>query len=99
MSDPNRATYVQTPSDKPLGLDLNNFNQQPTSQKKDLEVINEIMEQHTILLGVISRRMQSIKVILNWWNKGNITSAINALNMMSDSSIIMDVLNNTFADN
>lgn len=57
------------------------------------------MEQHTTLVGVISRRMGSIKVILNWWTKGNITSSINALNMMNDPSVIMDVLNNTFADN
>ncbi len=41
--------------------------------------------------------MSSINVILNWWNKGNFTSAINALNMMQDSSVIMDMLNNTFA--
>lgn len=56
------------------------------------------MDQHTTLLSVISRRMGSIKVILNWWNKGNITSAINALNMMNDQSVVMDVLNNTFAE-
>ena len=41
----------------------------------------------------------SIKVILNWWNKGNVTSALNALSMMNDTSIVMDVLNNTFAEN
>ena len=50
-------------------------------------------------MGVVQRRMSSIKVILNWWNKGNITSAINALNMMNDMSVVMDVLNNTFAEN
>ena len=43
--------------------------------------------------------MSSIKVILNWWNKGNVTSALNALNMMNDMSVIMDVINYTFADN
>ena len=57
------------------------------------------MESHSTLVGVIQRRMSSIKVILNWWSKGNITSAINALNMMNDTSIVMDVLNNTFAEN
>lgn len=51
------------------------------------------------MVGVVSRRMGSIKVILNWWNKGNVTSAINALNMMNDMSVVMDVLNNTFAEN
>lgn len=57
------------------------------------------MEQHTTFVGVVQRRMSSIKVILNWWNKGNITSAINALNMMNDVSVVMDVINNTFAEN
>ena len=51
------------------------------------------------MVGVVSRRMSSIKVILNWWNKGNVTSAISALNMMNDMSVVMDVLNNTFAEN
>lgn len=43
--------------------------------------------------------MSSIKVILNYWNKGNVAPAINALNMMNDSSVVMDVINNTFAEN
>ena len=57
------------------------------------------MEQHSTLVGVVQRRISSIKMILNWWNKGNITSALNALSMMNDTSIVMDVLNNTFAEN
>lgn len=52
-----------------------------------------------MLIGVVNRRIQSIKVIQNWWTKGNLTSAINALNMMNDTSIVMDVINNTFAEN
>ena len=55
------------------------------------------MDNHVPLLGVIQRRQNSIKVILNWWSKGNITSAINGLNMQNDLSVIMDVINNTFA--
>jgi con80 domain of Katanin len=57
------------------------------------------MEQHTTLVGVIQKRVNCIKTILNWWDKGNITSALNALSMMNDAGIVMDVLNNTFADN
>mmetsp|Transcript_39349 Transcript_39349/g.28466 ORF Transcript_39349/g.28466 Transcript_39349/m.28466 type:complete len:83 (+) Transcript_39349:1408-1656(+) len=34
---------------------------------------------------------------MNWWNKGDIPAAINALNLMQDMSVNMDVLNNTFA--
>lgn len=89
--------------DKPLGLELKNFDQDTaggdTAKKRELEIINEVMEQHSTLIGVVNRRINSIKVIQSWWGKGNITSAINALNMMNDTSIVMDVLNNTFADN
>jgi katanin p80 WD40 repeat-containing subunit B1 len=57
------------------------------------------MEQHGTLIGVMQRRMSSIKVIQTYWSKGSITSALNALNMMNDTSIVMDLLNNTFAEN
>jgi len=57
------------------------------------------MENHTQLIGVVNRRMSSIKVILSFWNKGEISASINALNMMGDNSVIMDVLNHTFAEN
>ena len=36
---------------------------------------------------------------MNWWNKGNITSAINALQMQGYLSVANDVLNSTFAKN
>lgn len=57
------------------------------------------MENHTQLIGVVNRRMSSIRVILSFWNKGEIAASINALNMMGDNSVIMDVLNHTFAEN
>jgi hypothetical protein len=67
MTDMSRATYVKVPSDKPLGLELKQFETESAnlaqSQKKDLEIINEIMEQHETLMGVMQRRMSSIKVI------------------------------------
>lgn len=43
--------------------------------------------------------MNSIRVILNYWKKGDFNSVINSLGMMNDTSVIMDVLNHTFADN
>lgn len=70
-----------------------------SNTKRDLEIINEIMEQHPIMVGVMQRRLDQVKVIMNWWNKGNITSAINALSMQNEISVTMDVLNATFARN
>lgn len=49
------------------------------------------------MVGVIQRRSGQIRVILKYWQQGNIASAINALNMMNDLSVVMDVLNSTFA--
>lgn len=40
-----------------------------------------------------------MKAILNYWQNGSVSSAINALNMMNDPSVAMDVLNHTFAQN
>lgn len=47
----------------------------------------------------MQRRAGSIKAILNYWQNGSVTSAINALNMMNDPCVVMDVLNSTFAKN
>ena len=38
-------------------------------------------------------------MILSWWEKGNITSTINALGMMNDVTIVLDVVNATFVIN
>ena len=57
------------------------------------------MEQHSIIVGVLKRRMQSLQVIQSWWSKGNLGTALNSLAMMKDDSITMDVLNNNFAEN
>jgi hypothetical protein len=49
------------------------------------------------MIGVIQRRAGSIKAILNYWQNGSVSSAINALNMINDPCVAMDVLNCTFA--
>jgi hypothetical protein len=36
---------------------------------------------------------------MKYWQSGNMASAINCLNMMNDPSVVMDVLNCTFAQN
>ena len=50
-----------------------------------------------VVVNVINRRVSSIKVIINWWNKGQVNSAINALNMQNDLGLTMDVINFTLA--
>jgi hypothetical protein len=47
----------------------------------------------------MQKRLSNIKVVQNYWVKGSITSALNALSMMNDPSMVMDLLNSTFAEN
>lgn len=49
MTDMSRATYVKAPADKPMGIDLKQFEQQATqssanTNKVDLNMINELMD-------------------------------------------------------
>lgn len=74
-----------------------NAAQVDVDSKRLVEIINEVSQHHTTLIGVISRRADQVKVIINWWNKGDVTSAINALSMQNDLSVSMDVLSVTFA--
>jgi hypothetical protein len=57
------------------------------------------LENHGTFLGVMQKRLSNIKVVQNYWVKGSITSALNALSMMNDPSMVMDLLNSTFAEN
>lgn len=40
-----------------------------------------------------------MKAIVSWWNKGQVGTAINSLNMQNDLSLSMDVLSFTLAQN
>lgn len=64
-----------------------------------MKIVNEVNERHTQFVNVVHRRVNSIKVIINWWNKGQVNSAINALNMQNDLGLTMDVVNFTLAAN
>ena len=79
--------------------DPNAQQQEEVDSKRLVEIINEVSQHHTTLVQVVSRRADQVKVVINWWNKGDVTSAINALSMQNDLSVSMDVLNVTFAKN
>lgn len=70
------------------------------SSKKDIEIINECMERHTTFNGVMQRRSANIKVVMNYIiQKNDIGHALNALSMIKDPTVSMDILNSTFAKN
>jgi len=45
------------------------------------------------LKGAISKRFNSLKMVLNWWSQSDITATVNALNLMKDNSVINDFFN------
>lgn len=102
-----RVTYVRAPKDEPVNLDMSDFEKhapmEPTNQdsgKKDIEIINECMDRHTTFNGVMQRRIANIKVVMNYILRENdIGHALNALSMIKDPTVSMDILNSTFAKN
>ena len=49
-------------------------------------------------MAIVNKRLGHVSLIQNYWNRGDITSALSAMNMINDPSITMDVFNSTFAD-
>ena len=48
----------------------------------------------------MQRRIQNIKMVMNYiLNKNDIAAALNAITMIKDPTIGMDILNSTFAKN
>lgn len=66
--------------------------------KRELDVIHEVMEQHQDLLQTIQQRKNSVEIAIKYWKNSNFQSVINTFKMMNkDPSVIMDVINHTFA--
>lgn len=60
------------------------------STSNDLLLINECSENHKNIKNVLKKKFDSIKIILKWWNEGNITSVLNAVKLMKDKIIMND---------
>jgi len=92
------STIIPAPKDVPTNLDLNAFLEKANTGKKDLEVLNELKKEHNPLIGILNKRKNNIAVVLKYWSQGDTSAAFNALTMMNDTSIIMDVFSVTFAE-
>jgi len=49
-------------------------------------------------MAVANKRMGHVTLILNYWNRGEVTNALAAINMINDLSVTMDVFGYTFAN-
>lgn len=45
--------------------------------------------------GVLSQRLNYVRPIVHWWNSNNVKVALNAVERITDPTILMDVFNMT----
>ena len=58
----------------------------------EADSLAELTRDHSKVLKTMRERRQKTKVILNWWKSGQLTTVINAFEMMKDLSLVVDVL-------
>jgi katanin p80 WD40 repeat-containing subunit B1 len=68
-------------------------------QKRQNDVIGDLMKDHNKLNGIMNNRLNSLKPVHHWFSTGNEKSALNAINMMSitEPTLVLDLLNMSFA--
>lgn len=101
-----RMTFVKAPTNEPINLDMSAFDKPIEHSnliddgKKDIVIMNECMERHQMFSMVMQKKSANIKVVMNYMvAQNNLTTALNALAMIKDPTVTMDILNSTFAKN
>jgi hypothetical protein len=95
-------SLYEVPTDTPLGLDLEKFLIQEVTYSDSWEedkyerIMQAVIKENKTMLSIMNKRRMSILAIINWWNKGNVDSAINALTSKRDTSLVMDFFNYAF---
>ena len=68
--------------------------------KSDTEIINECMQRHQTFYNVMQNRLEQNTTVLKYIVQQNdMGAALNALAMIKDSTVTMDILNSTFVKN
>ena len=95
-------SLYEVPTDTPLGLDLEKFLITETNfgdandQNHQEKVMQSIIKDNKTMLSILNKRTLTVRTLMNWWNKGNIDSTINALTSKRDTSVVMDFFNYAF---
>ncbi|KAK0159154.1 hypothetical protein PV328_010075 [Microctonus aethiopoides] len=96
--------FVPMLSDKPIGLDVDDFLpnsyagstrlgcNQGMAEMSEAEVINSIMRGHDSMMVVLTNRQRSLQIIYSLWHNKDIKSAIDSAVVMNDQSVIVDLL-------
>lgn len=83
---------------RPMGIDLKNFlpkdqTVHAISEKNDLPIIEEALNQNQNFKTIIAARIQSLKTVSSIWSKGNKNEALQAINVFQDVSVSNDIFN------
>mmetsp|Transcript_17129 Transcript_17129/g.19260 ORF Transcript_17129/g.19260 Transcript_17129/m.19260 type:complete len:428 (+) Transcript_17129:1-1284(+) len=98
-NDTNSMTFNANQQKQQLHTDQSpQIAQNKPQSRSDLEIINELMGQHSTVLSVLNNRANQAKIVLKYWGAKNVASAINAIKMMNDDSAIMDFLKSSVVD-
>ena len=62
-----------------------------------INVVNQLQVDNVNMLRVLDDRMNNARVVIDYWNKGQVLSVINALNMQNNISVTSDIFGATFA--
>lgn len=66
--------------------------------KSDTQIINECMEKHQTFYNVMQNRLENNSTVLKYIVQQNdMGAALNAMAMIKDQTVTMDILNSTFA--
>lgn len=72
----------------------------PKRELSDSEIISECLRTHVTFSNCMQKRLDNVQSVMNeMLNKDNMDAAINALHMLQEKTVTMDILNSTFAKN
>jgi len=54
------------------------------------------MNDNKTMLSIMNKRTNNLQLLIRWWKKGNIDSAINAISSRRDTSLVVDFFNYAF---
>ena len=92
-------SFISLKSDETLGIDITQLIEEngmikeanqiiPSSE--DLPILHEINSQHDKVRATITKRYNGLKIALEYWKKSDLPSALNALRILKDYSVVKD---------
>jgi len=94
--------YIPMTSDKPSGLDLEDFlpksysktfgYQQTFPDMSEAEVLSSIVRGHDSMMAVLTSRQRSLQIIYSLWHNKDLKAAVDSAVAMNDLAVVVDLL-------